>query len=86
MRDEDILAKRLVSGAVARSARRQMTIIAPELDLDPFSLEFLREPYPRHTLLREAGPVVRLVRYGIWGMGRHAEVSSALHIWQQICQ
>jgi len=38
-------------------------------DLDPFSPDFLHDPYPGHEALREAGPVVRLERYGIWGVG-----------------
>jgi cytochrome P450 len=51
---------------------------APESDLDPFSLEFLVEPYAAHRELRELGPVVRLTRYRVWAMARHHEVSAAL--------
>lgn len=58
---------------------------APEVGLDPFSLEALTNPYPHHVQLREAGPVLRLTRYGIWGMARHAEVSAALQDWQTFC-
>ena len=47
-------------------------------DVDPFSSEFLRDPYPCHNALREAGPVVRLERYGIWAMARYAEVNQTL--------
>jgi len=57
----------------------------PELDLDPFSSGFLRNPYPFHEQLREAGPVIWLSRYGIWGMARYDEVSAALHDWQTFC-
>jgi 4-methoxybenzoate monooxygenase (O-demethylating) len=45
-----------------------MTAVLP--DIDPFSLEVLRDPYPTHRLLREAGPVVRLERSGIWATAR----------------
>jgi len=37
----------------------------PISDIDPFCDEFLSEPYPFHEELREAGPVVRLERYGV---------------------
>ena len=50
----------------------------PELDIDPFDEEFLRAPEPFHQKLRDAGPVVRLERCGIWSMARFAEVQAAL--------
>lgn len=46
--------------------------------VDPFSDDFLADPYPGHALIREAGPVVRLDRYGIWASARHAPVRTAL--------
>lgn len=49
-----------------------------ELDLDPFSPEFLADPYPGHEEMREAGPVVRLPRYDVWATARYAEVRSVL--------
>jgi cytochrome P450 len=58
------------------------TRAAPRLDIDPFSVTFLTDPYPDHTRMREAGPVVYLTRYGIYAMARHAEVSAALTDWQ----
>ena len=54
----------------------------PVLDLDPFSREYLTDPLPFQQTLREAGPVVRLEKYGIWAMARHAEVHAALSNWQ----
>jgi cytochrome P450 len=42
--------------------------------VDPFSHEFLANPYPFHEEMREAGPVVWLDRYDIWAMARHEEV------------
>jgi cytochrome P450 len=50
--------------------------------IDPFSDEFLREPYPFHERLREAGAVVWLERYEIWASARHAEVQAALTDWE----
>jgi 4-methoxybenzoate monooxygenase (O-demethylating) len=53
--------------------------------VDPFSREFLADPYPFHEELREAGPVVWLDRYGIWAMARHEEVRACLMGWETFC-
>lgn len=50
----------------------------PSLDLDPFSAEHLINPYPGHTQMREAGPVVWLERYGVYAVARFKEVSEML--------
>ena len=42
----------------------------PSLDVDPFSREFLADPYPHHERLRETGPVLWLDRYGVVAMAR----------------
>lgn len=55
---------------------------APVCALDPFADGFLRDPFAFHTELREAGPVVWLEHYRIWGMARYAEVHEALRDWQ----
>jgi 4-methoxybenzoate monooxygenase (O-demethylating) len=55
---------------------------APVSGLDPFSEEFLGDPYPAHDQLREAGPVVRLERYGVWGMARYEHVHAGLEDWE----
>lgn len=51
---------------------------APVLDLDPFSDDFLTDPYDAHEQMREAGPVFWLERYGVYGVARHDEVSRVL--------
>jgi hypothetical protein len=61
------------------------TVDRPVSAIDPFSHEFLRDPYPHHARLREAGPVVWLEQYGIWAMARHQEVRDALTDWQTYC-
>ena len=53
----------------------------PVITADPFSLENLAEPHALHEQLREAGPVVRLDYYGIWGMARYEQVNAALKDW-----
>jgi cytochrome P450 len=54
----------------------------PIIHSDPFTVENLTEPHPLHEQLREAGPVVYLDHYGIWGMARYEQVSAALKDWK----
>ena len=63
----------------------QTTLSRPVSAIDPFSLGFLRDPYPHHEALREAGPVVWLDHYGIWAMARHEQVRDTLTDWQTYC-
>src|SRR6185312_12232513 len=53
--------------------------------LDPFSDEFLADPFRWHPELRAAGPVVWLERYGVWAMARYAEVHEALRDYATFC-
>jgi cytochrome P450 len=62
-----------------------MTMDRPVSTADPFSHEFLRDPYPYHNSLREAGPAVWLEQCKIWAMARHQEVRDALTDWQTYC-
>jgi cytochrome P450 len=50
----------------------------PHTSIDPFSLDFLRDPHPAHEALREAGPVVWLDKYSAYGAARHTEVRQIL--------
>ena len=51
----------------------------PVCEIDPFSLDFLRDPHPAHEALREAGPIVWLDKYGAYAAARHAEVRQILN-------
>ncbi len=57
----------------------------PVLDVDPYSDEFLLNPYPFHEQLREAGPLVWLPKYQVWAMARHDQVKAALQDWETFC-
>jgi cytochrome P450 len=59
-------------------ASEQTTLSRPVSSVDPFSHDFLLNPYPHHQALREAGPVVWLEQYDIWTMARHEQVRDAL--------
>jgi 4-methoxybenzoate monooxygenase (O-demethylating) len=54
----------------------------PASDIDPFSENFFEDPFPAHEALREAGPVVRLSRYGVLACARYAEVKAMLDDWR----
>src|SRR5450432_2104020 len=76
-------ARRCLAGG--EMASDQATLSRPVSTVDPFSHQFLRDPYPHHEALREAGPVVWLEQYRIWTMARHQEVRDALTDWQIYC-
>jgi cytochrome P450 len=57
----------------------------PTSAVDPFDDVNLDDPYPMHHALREAGPVVLLERYGVYGMARFAEVQAALRDHETYC-
>lgn len=50
----------------------------PVVDVDPYSDEFLDDPYPFHEQLREAGPVAWIPRYGVYACARHEQVRAVL--------
>ncbi len=45
----------------------------PVLDIDPYSIDVLLNPYPFHQALREAGPVALIKPHGVYAVGRHTE-------------
>jgi len=59
-----------------------LAALPPTLDIDPFSDQFLSDPYRDHEAMREAGPVVWLQKYEIYASARHAEVQTALQDWR----
>jgi len=52
---------------------------APHLDIDPFAIEFFENPYPAQEALREAGPVVFLDKWKVFGVARYTEVHAVLN-------
>jgi 4-methoxybenzoate monooxygenase (O-demethylating) len=51
----------------------------PHLDIDPFSIEFFDDLHPAQQRLREAGPLVYLDAWKIYGVARYAEVHAVLN-------
>jgi cytochrome P450 len=50
----------------------------PRLDVDPFDVDNLREPYALQQLLRDSGAVIWLERYETYAVARHTEISLIL--------
>jgi len=72
----------MISVQTATSSAHTLNISAPSLDMDPFSDDFLTDPYPYHEVMREAGPVVWLEKYGVWAVARYQQARSVLMDWQ----
>jgi cytochrome P450 len=51
----------------------------PHLAVDPFSIAFFDDPFPAHQALRDAGPVVYLDTWNVYGVARYAEVHAVLN-------
>jgi cytochrome P450 len=51
----------------------------PVVDVDPFSNEFLTDPYADHERMRAAGPIIWIPKYGIYASARHEEVRAILN-------
>src|SRR6266568_7231642 len=80
---------RLTDPMVPEQGAMTMSQTAPQgvpvSAVDPFSDDFLSDPFRWHGGLRDAGPVVWLEHYGIWAMARYAEVHEALRDWETFC-
>jgi hypothetical protein len=55
------------------------TTSVPHLDVDPFAMDFFADPFPSHQRLREAGPVVYLDKWNVYGVARYAQVHAVLN-------
>ncbi|MGJ5134786.1 cytochrome P450 [Bradyrhizobium oligotrophicum] len=62
-----------------------MAPLIPHLAIDPFSYEFFDDPYPAHQEMREAGPVIHLDAWNVYGVARYAEVYAVLNDPQTFC-
>ncbi len=47
---------------------------APVVSLDPYAMDVLEDPIPFNRELLDAGPVVYFEKYGVYGVGRYAEL------------
>lgn len=56
----------------------QLVREAPVSDIDPWSDDFLADPFPFYDRLRAAGRVVKLERYGIWSVAHYDEARTVL--------
>ncbi len=57
----------------------------PTLEIDPFSREFLADPWSFHQQMRNAGSAVWLPQHQTWAVARHAECSAVLRDYETFC-
>jgi 4-methoxybenzoate monooxygenase (O-demethylating) len=57
----------------------------PHLGIDPFALSFFENPYPEQEALREAGSVVYLDKWSVYGVARYAQVHAVLNDPETFC-
>src|SRR3954453_11126953 len=65
--------------ATSSSASVGRGIGVPHLDIDPFSIAFFDDLHPAQEQLREAGPLVYLDTWNVYGVARYAEVHAVLN-------
>ena len=50
----------------------------PETDHDPYTIPTLLNPFPGYAEMREMGPVVKLTKYDMYALTRHAEIKQVM--------
>jgi cytochrome P450 len=55
---------------------------AVRTDIDLFTDEVLKNPFPTYRRLRDLGPAAYLDRHGVWFLGRYNETRAALADWK----
>jgi cytochrome P450 len=78
------MLRHIRSGAGSAIAKRGV-IGMNTLDIDPYSTEFLSDPYAFHAQLRDAGAAVLLPQYNVVGLARYADVRAALEDPETFC-
>ena len=59
-----------------------LTAARPSSDIDPFSRENILDPYAWHQSLHDAGPLVWMTKYGVWGTARYDIAKQVLDDWE----
>src|ERR1700688_3165360 len=67
------------NGAGVHEAAGRLLAGIPSLDVDPFAIEYFDDPFPVQEVLREAGPVVHLGKWNVYGVARYDEVYAVLN-------
>ncbi len=57
----------------------------PTSQVDPFSADFMDNPWPHFAALREESPVTWLSKYGIWAATGYREVATGLCDFETFC-
>jgi cytochrome P450 len=60
----------------------QSIAATPQSDVDIFAEDVMAAPYPVFRQLRDAGPVVRLDRFGVYAVARYEQARQVLADWE----
>src|SRR5574339_645961 len=55
-----------------------MAATRPELAIDLYTDDAIRDPHPLYRAVRDRAPAVWLPAHGVWAIGRYADVRAAL--------
>ena len=69
----------MIAGHVAISPPKGV----PVSDVDPYSVEILRDPEPYYAELRAKGPVVYIPKYSVLAVGRYPETKEIFSDWER---
>ena len=69
----------MIAGHVAISPPKGV----PVWDVDPYSVEILRDPEPYYAELRAKGPVVYIPKYSVLAVGRYPETKEIFSDWER---
>src|SRR5262245_15637695 len=68
-----------------KSMAIQLSSHTPRSFIDPFSSEYLADPYPFHHELRETGSAVWLEKHSTWVVARYHDVLHVLNNSETYC-
>jgi cytochrome P450 len=57
----------------------------PVLDIDPYDIDVLSDPYGYHQALRDTAPVVYIKAHDVYAVGRYAECKTVMSDWPRFC-
>jgi cytochrome P450 len=57
----------------------------PVSDIDPFSMDYIMDPFEAHEQLREMGPIIWLDKYKVWFLPRYEQVHAVLSNPKTFC-
>lgn len=54
-------------------------------EVDPFAENYILDPYPFHSKMRDAGPIIWLEKWKVFAVARYQQVHAVLSDWRTFC-